>query len=88
MLDTKPVSVEKGYVQKDGVNYDKKFAPVISFDVLLFITRQFTSVDCHAHHADISTACLKGVNDSALGKQVLQSTEDCVWFEAVPVPLA
>lgn len=33
--------VSKGFVQKDGVDYAERFAPVIPFDVLLLIVREF-----------------------------------------------
>lgn len=50
--------VAKSYGHKDGVDYDKAFALVTLFCELLQIVGRFTSVRCHAHHANISTAFL------------------------------
>lgn len=61
--------VAKGYVKKDGVDYDETFAPVTSFDVILLIVGKFTSVGCHGNHADISAAFLNEDIDGELHVQ-------------------
>lgn len=58
--------VANSYTQKDGVAYDKKFAPVIQFDVLLLIVGKFTSAGWPIHHADIYITFLNGDIDGEL----------------------
>lgn len=48
----------KGYVQKDVVDYDETFAPVIPFDVVLLIAATLTWIGWYVHHADISSVLL------------------------------
>lgn len=50
--------VAKGYVQKDCIDYDKTFATVFSFDVLLLLMEEFVSIGFHVHHDDISSTFL------------------------------
>lgn len=46
--------VSMGYFQKNGVYYDKTFAPVVMFNVLLLLLGRFVAINWHVHHADIS----------------------------------
>lgn len=58
--------VSKGYVQRQGVDYDETFAPVVPFSVVLLVLGRFISKGLHVHHADISTAFLIGNIDGEL----------------------
>lgn len=58
--------VANGYLQKDCVDYDKIFAPVIPLDELFLNARKFTPVGWLVHHAENSTALLGKDIDSAL----------------------
>lgn len=84
----------KGYVQKDSVDSDEWFSPVIAFDVLLLIAGEFTSVGWHVHPvACWYFHCFVGrINRHwairAVGQQALQTTKESLWFDAVSASLA
>lgn len=58
--------ITKGYVQKQGDDCDKPFAPVVPFSVLLLVHGRFILKGWHLHHADIFTAFLNGKTDGEL----------------------
>lgn len=66
LITAKRLSSQKGYVQKDRVEYDEAFASFGLFDVLLLIVRKFTAVGCHVHHAILCTAFMNGDFDHEL----------------------
>lgn len=58
--------VAKGYVKKNGVDFDDTIAPDIPFIFPFLIIRKITSMSWHVHHADIFTATLNEDIDSEL----------------------
>lgn len=58
--------VAMGSIEKDCVDFDQTFAPVIPLDVLLLIVENFASVGWRVLQADIFTAFLNGEMDNEL----------------------
>ena len=50
----------KGNTQKEGIDYDKTFSPIITFASIRLILAIVTSLDLKLHQMDVKTAFLHG----------------------------
>jgi len=55
--------VAKGYYQKEGIDYNETFAPVIKQQALKLFLAISVNEDAEIHHIDITTAFLNGEID-------------------------
>jgi transposase InsO family protein len=55
--------VAKGFTQKEGVDYDETFSPVVRFDSLRCLLALAAHYDWEVHHMDVKTAYLNGILD-------------------------
>ncbi|KAF0775869.1 hypothetical protein AaE_000431 [Aphanomyces astaci] len=55
--------VIKGFLQREGVDYDDIFAPVVRLEVLRFLFIMVAIYDLECHQMDVKTAFLNGIMD-------------------------
>ena len=56
----------KGYTQREGVNYEETFSPVLRFASICLILAMVTSLDLELHQMDVKTAFLNGELDEEI----------------------
>jgi hypothetical protein len=58
--------VAKGFNQKEGIDYEETFSPVVRFDSLRCLLALAAHYDWEIHHMDVKTAYLNGILDKEI----------------------
>ena len=53
--------VEKGFSQKEGIDYEETFAPIAKYSSILIIISLAAEMGWHVHQMDVKTAFLNEV---------------------------
>ncbi len=67
--------VTRGFQQKEGIDYNETYAPVVTFTTLRMFFAIVANIDLHCHQMDVKTAVLNGDIDQDV---FMEQPEGCV----------